>query len=38
MEMDIKQDNALDIHPMYFQNTIDESDQPFEAKTVNLYR
>jgi hypothetical protein len=37
LEIGIKQNNAIDIHQVYFQNKIDDYDEPFHAKTVNLY-
>jgi hypothetical protein len=37
LERDIQQNNAIDIHQNYFQNKIDDYDEPFTVKTVNLY-
>ncbi|CAF0927928.1 unnamed protein product [Rotaria sordida] len=37
LEIDIKQNNAIDIHQIYFQNKIDDYDEPFNIKTINLY-
>ncbi|CAF2053309.1 unnamed protein product [Rotaria magnacalcarata] len=37
LEMDIKQNNAIDIHQTYFQNKFDDYDEPFTVKTTNLY-
>ncbi|CAF3613219.1 unnamed protein product [Rotaria socialis] len=37
LEMDIKQNNAIDIHQTYFQKKFDDYDEPFTVKTANLY-
>ncbi|CAF5190570.1 unnamed protein product, partial [Rotaria magnacalcarata] len=37
LEMDIKQNNAIDIHQTYFQKKFDDYDEPFTVKTTNLY-
>ncbi|CAF0752563.1 unnamed protein product [Didymodactylos carnosus] len=37
LEFGIKQQNSIDIYQEYFQNKLDDFDEPFYAKTVNLY-
>jgi dynein intermediate chain 2 len=37
LEVDIQQNNAINIHQNYFQNKIDDYDEPFNIKTINLY-
>lgn len=37
LEIDIKQNNAINIHQNYFQNKIDDYDDSFHVKTINLY-
>ncbi|CAF1672059.1 unnamed protein product [Adineta ricciae] len=37
LEIDLQQNNAIDIHQTYFQNKLNNYDEPFNVKTVNLY-